>query len=120
MTGCLQRERAQLALEVGADGSHVIQQAAFHQLLEEERRRARGEQVAAVGGAVIAGRNRLRHALGHERRADRHTRAERLADRHEVGLPAERLEVETDSRCVQGRSALRRQSAACRCCGRRR
>ena len=62
----LQRERAQPALEMRADGLHVIEQAVVHQLLEEERRRASRQQVAAVRAAVIARRDRLRDALGHE------------------------------------------------------
>ena len=37
---------------------HVIEQALVHQLFEEKDGRAAGEQVAAVGAAVIAGRDR--------------------------------------------------------------
>ena len=89
----LQRERAQSPLEVGAGGLHVVDEAA-HQLIEDERRGARPEQVAAVGAAMIAGDTACGDAFRHERRADRHTAAERLADGDQVRPQAERLRIE--------------------------
>ena len=87
----LQSQRAQPSLEVRADGLHVLDQAVIHQLLEEERRGPRGEQVAAIGAAVIAGRNRACDAFRDQRRAHGHARAQRLADRDQIRLPAECL-----------------------------
>ena len=45
---------------------------------------AAGEQIAAVGRAVVAGGNRFRRLGGHHRRAHRHAAAERLAQRDEI------------------------------------
>ena len=51
------------------------------------------QQVAAIGGAVVAGENLRRDVFADERRADRNTRSDGLADGHQVGRPAERLVV---------------------------
>ena len=64
------------------------------ELLEKHERRAARQQVAAVGAAVVAKGRRLRHPLAEERGGDRHARAERLADGHQVRLEPERLRVE--------------------------
>ena len=90
MTGCF-RASVQPSLEVRADGFHVLDQTVIHQLLEEECRGPCGEQVAAMRAAVIAGRNRACHAFGDQRRAHGHARAQRLADRNQIRLPAECL-----------------------------
>ena len=99
----LQRERAQLPLEVRADRPHMIHDAVIGQLFEDERGRARREQVAAVRAAVIAGGNRLRHALGHERGAHRDPGAERLADRDQIRRPPKRLRMERIARPAKAR-----------------
>ena len=54
------RHRAQPPLEVPADAADVREQPAADQLVEDAQRRAAGEQIAAVGAAVIAVRNRVR------------------------------------------------------------
>ena len=84
-------------------------QAAADQFVQEAKRRAAGQQVAAVGAAVIAERNRVGDVLADERRADRHAAAERLADRDQMRLQAERARSRTDSRSGRGRSAPRRR-----------
>src|SRR5687767_4733412 len=88
----LQGKRAQPPLEVRAGGPDVIDQAP-HQLIEDKRCRARAQQVATVGAAVIAGRYRLRDALRNERRTNRNAAAKRLPDRHQVGMKPECLRV---------------------------
>ena len=87
--------RAEPLLEDGGRRAPTCaMQPAADQLVEEAQRRAAGEQVAAVGAAVIAERDRVRDLLADERRADRHAAAERLAERDQVRLQAERREVE--------------------------
>ena len=76
---------AQPRFEVGPGLRHLRQQSVILQLLEDEERRPRRQQVAAVGRAVIAGQHLRRHGLRDERGAHRHPRAERLADRDQVG-----------------------------------
>ena len=86
------RDRPQPALEVRADRGDVRDEVAIDQLLEEHERRAAGQQIAAVGAAVVAEGGGPGHALAEERGGDRHAGAERLADRHQVRLEPERLE----------------------------
>ena len=76
----LESERSKTPFQVIADRAHVIEQAALHQFFEEERRGASREQVATVGGAVVAGRDRLRNFLRDQSGADRYARAQRLSD----------------------------------------
>ena len=76
-----------------AGRSHAPEQAAVCQLLEEHERGAARQQIAAVRCAVIAQRDGGGDAGADERRADGHAAAERLADRHQVGLEAECLRV---------------------------
>ena len=70
-------------------------QPAGRQLVEEHQRGAARQQVAAVGAAVIARLRRRGDALGEHRRANRHAGAERLAERHQVRLQAERAASRT-------------------------
>ena len=88
--------------EARAPGARPLRRRApsarSRQLLEEHQRGAAGQQVAAVGAAVIAGRRRRRDAVGEHRRADRHAGPERLADRHQIRLQAERAGVERPAR----------------------
>ncbi len=100
---------AQPALEVRADRGDVRDEVAIDELLEKHQRGAAREQVAAVGAAVIAERRRLRHPLAEERGGDRHARAERLADGHQVRLEPERLPSRTAGRCARGRTGSRRR-----------
>ena len=79
------------------------------QLVDEHQRRAAGEQVAAVGAAVIAGLHRRRDLSRHQRRANRNAGAERLAERHQVRLQAKRRRVERHARFARDRTALRRR-----------
>ena len=60
--GCAAAMRLQAALEMRADGRDVRQQVALEQLIHEIQPGAAGQQVAAVGAAVIAGRHRLRRS----------------------------------------------------------
>ena len=92
--GCFAASACSRCSKCCADASDVREQPAADELVEHAERGAAGEQVAAVGGAVIAERNRVGDLLADERRADRHAAAERLADRHQVRLQAERREVE--------------------------
>ena len=116
ITGCCERERAQPALEVRADRRARDRAGRGRSAARGRTRAARhGEQVAAVGAAVIAGRDRLRRRVRETSAAPTGTpRAERLADRDQVGRQAERLRVERMRRCGRARTALRRRSAACR------
>ena len=79
----------------GADALDVLADSRRRpDLVEDAERRAAGEQVAAVGAAVIAERDGVGDLLADQRRADRHAAAERLADGDQMRLEAERREVE--------------------------
>ena len=88
-------------LEICAGAGDVTDHVAVDQLLEEHQRRAAGEQVAAVGAAVVAERCRRGDSLTELRRPDRHAGAERLAERHQVRLQAKRRRVERAARSAE-------------------
>src|SRR5581483_11172836 len=88
------RDGPQPRLEVPADAVHLREQPAIGELVEETERRAAGEQVAAIGTAVIAERDLRGDLLADQRRADRHAGAERLAEGDKLRLQPEYLEVE--------------------------
>ena len=67
MTGL---QRVQLPLEVRARGRNVRRQRI--ELLEYVNGGAGGEQVAAVGRAVVAGEDLRGHMFGNQRGANRH------------------------------------------------
>src|SRR6185436_6851797 len=94
-------ESLQARLEHHADALDVVHHAALDELREKRQRRAAREQVAAVRAAVVAVRNRLRDLFADERRANRDAGAERLAERDDVRLEAERLEVERHARAAK-------------------
>ncbi len=99
----------QPALEMRADRGHVRDEVAVDQLFEKHQRGAAREQVAAIGAAVIAERRRFRNPLAEERGGDRNAGAERLADRHQVGLQTEHRRSRTAGRCGPGRTGFHRR-----------
>src|SRR4051794_33558884 len=89
----LRLDRLEPLLEARPDALDVLGDAVVEDLGEHAQRRAAREQVAAIGRAVVAEGQRVRDLLADECRTDRDAAAERLADRHQMRLEAERLEI---------------------------
>ena len=67
---------------------HAIEEARLKHHIEHGIGGRHRERIAAEGRAVGAGRHALAGFLGAEERADRETAAERLGERHDVGVNA--------------------------------
>ena len=102
---------------VSADARRIFHHAVlFERVDHSERRRAR-HRISAESRAMTAGRKARRNLLARDHRADRNSAAQRLGQRHDIGLDARMLDRRKTFRCAPCRSALRQESAAA-CCDR--
>src|SRR5205814_7488367 len=87
---------AQPLLEVTPDAADLREQSGG-ELVQHTQRGAAGEEIAAVGRAVIAERNGPGHRLRYQRRADRESAAQCFANRNEMRFQTERGKIERAS-----------------------
>src|SRR5580704_9055213 len=92
---------AQPVFKEPADAADVVEHPALGQFTEETEGRAAGQEIPAVGAAVIAVRNGCRDLVADERGADGHAAAKRLPDRDELRLQSQGAEVERLARAPQ-------------------
>ena len=77
------------------------QHVAVEQLVHEIQPGAAGQQVAAIGAAVVARRHRLADRLAQQRGSNGNAAAKRLADRDQIGIEAEHGRVERVARAAE-------------------